>query len=211
MISGEALKNIFNIPDLRKRIFFMLGMLAVYRIGAHIPTPGIDSAALAQFFANNQGTVFGFLDLFSGGSFSRLTIFALGIMPYITSSIILQLLTVVWPYLEKLSKEGELGRRKITAYTRYLTVVLALIQSAGIAIAIQNAGQFVVNPGIGFILMTMLTLTTVRGYPSRINPLWQSSLLIRSATMLFTMVSLTYSPASIRAFAAFPKEVCRAI
>ena len=160
MISGEALKNIFNIPDLRKRIFFMLGMLAVYRIGAHIPTPGIDSAALAQFFANNQGTVFGFLDLFSGGSFSRLTIFALGIMPYITSSIILQLLTVVWPYLEKLSKEGELGRRKITAYTRYLTVVLALVQSAGIAIAIQNAGQFVVNPGVGFILMTMLTLTT---------------------------------------------------
>ena len=160
MISGEALKNIFNIPDLRKRIFFMLGLLAVYRIGAHIPTPGIDANALAAFFDSNQGTVFGFLDLFSGGSFRRLTVFALGIMPYITASIILQLLTVVWPYLEKLSKEGELGRRKITTYTRYLTVLLALVQSAGIAIAIQNAGQFVVNPGVGFILMTMLTLTT---------------------------------------------------
>ena len=160
MISGEAVRNIFNIPDLRKRIFFMLGLLAVYRIGAHIPTPGIDADALAAFFESSQGTVFGFLDLFSGGSFSRLTIFALGIMPYITSSIILQLLTVVWPYLEKLSKEGELGRRKITTYTRYLTVVLALIQSAGIAVAIQNAGQFVINPGVGFILMTMLTLTT---------------------------------------------------
>ena len=104
MISGEAVRNIFNIPDLRKRIFFMLGLLAVYRIGAHIPTPGIDADALAAFFESSQGTVFGFLDLFSGGSFSRLTIFALGIMPYITSSIILQLLTVVWPYLEKLSK-----------------------------------------------------------------------------------------------------------
>src|SRR5205085_10518083 len=138
----------------------MLGLLAVYRIGAHIPTPGIDSEALANFFAQNQGTVFGFLDLFSGGNFRRLTIFALGIMPYITASIILQLLTVVWPYLEKLSKEGELGRRKITTYTRYLTVVLSAVQSAGIAVALQRQGQFVVNPGIGFTLMTMLTLTT---------------------------------------------------
>src|SRR5690349_7504607 len=137
----------------------MLALLAVYRIGAHLPTPGIDSEALANFFAQNQGTVFGFLDLFSGGNFRRLTIFALGIMPYITASIILQLLTVVWPYLEKLSKEGELGRRKITTYTRYLTVVLSAVQSAGIAIAFQRQGV-VVNPGIGFILMTMLTLTT---------------------------------------------------
>ncbi len=156
----EAVQNIFNVPDLRKRILFMLGLLAVYRVGAHIPTPGIDADALAQFFANNANTVFGFLDLFSGGNFRRLTIFALGIMPYITASIILQLLTVVWPYLEKLSKEGELGRRKITTYTRYLTVVLSAVQSAGIAIALQKQGQFVVNPGIGFILMTMLTLTT---------------------------------------------------
>jgi preprotein translocase subunit SecY len=156
----EALQNIFNVPDLRKRIAFMLALLGVYRIGAHIPTPGIDSDALSNFFASQQGTVFGFLDLFSGGNFRRLTIFALGIMPYITASIILQLLTVVWPYLEKLSKEGELGRRKITTYTRYLTVVLSAVQSAGIAIALQRQGQFVVNPGIGFTLMTMLTLTT---------------------------------------------------
>jgi preprotein translocase subunit SecY len=156
----EAVQNIFNIPDLRKRVFFMLGLLAVYRIGAHIPTPGIDGEALANFFAQNQGTVFGFLDLFSGGSFSRLTIFALGIMPYITASIILQLLTVVWPYLEKLSKEGELGRRKITTYTRYLTVVLSAVQSAGIAVALQRQPGFVLNPGIGFTLMMMLTLTT---------------------------------------------------
>ena len=114
----DTLQNIFNIPDLRKRVLFMLAMLAIYRVGAFIPTPGIDFNALEQFFAENQGTVFGFLDMFSGGNFSRLTIFALGIMPYITASIILQLLTVVWPFLEKLSKEGELGRRKITPYTR---------------------------------------------------------------------------------------------
>src|SRR5207249_3437384 len=134
-------------------------LLGVYRIGAHIPTPGIDSAALANFFNQASGTLFGFLDLFTGGNFRRLTIFALGIMPYITASIILQLLTVVWPYLEKLSKEGELGRRKITTYTRYLTVVLSTVQSAGIAIAFQRQGV-VVNPGVGFIFMTMLTLTT---------------------------------------------------
>src|SRR6185295_15552504 len=138
----------------------MLALLGVYRIGAFIPTPGIDSEALANFFAQNQGTVFGFLDMFSGGNFRRLTIFALGIMPYITSSIILQLLTVVWPYLEKLSKEGELGRRKITTYTRYLTVVLSAVQSLGIGLALERAGTFVINPGIGFLLMTMLTLTT---------------------------------------------------
>ena len=156
----EALQNIFNVPDLRKRIAFMFALLGVYRIGAFIPTPGIDSAALSNFFANNAGTVFGFLDLFSGGNFRRLTIFALGIMPYITASIILQLLTVVWPYLEKLSKEGELGRRKITTYTRYLTVVLSAVQSAGIAIALERQPGFVVDPGIGFVLMTMLTLTT---------------------------------------------------
>jgi preprotein translocase subunit SecY len=155
----EAVQNIFNVPDLRKRILFMLALLGVYRIGAHIPTPGIDSAALANFFSQASGTLFGFLDLFTGGNFRRLTIFALGIMPYITASIILQLLTVVWPYLEKLCKEGELGRRKITTYTRYLTVVLSAVQSAGIAIAFQRQGV-VVNPGIGFILMTMLTLTT---------------------------------------------------
>jgi len=156
----EAVQNIFNIPDLRKRILFMLGLLAVYRVGAYIPTPGIDAEALRNLFSAAEGTLFGFLDLFSGGNFRRLTICALGIMPYITASIILQLLTVVWPYLEKLSKEGELGRRKITTYTRYLTVVLSAVQSAGIAVALQRQGNVVVNPGVGFILMTMLTLTT---------------------------------------------------
>jgi preprotein translocase subunit SecY len=156
----EAIQNIFNVRDLRNRILFMLGLLAVYRIGAHIPTPGIDGKALESFFQQNSGSVFGFLDMFSGGNFRKLTIFALGIMPYITASIILQLLTVVWPYLEKLSKEGDLGRRKITTYTRYLTVVLSLVQSGGIALAIQKQGSFVLNPGIGFILLTMITLTT---------------------------------------------------
>src|SRR5690348_3159827 len=138
----------------------MLALLAVYRIGAFIPTPGIDSNALSNFFNQAQGTMFGFLDMFSGGNFRRLTIFALGIMPYITASIILQLLTVVWPYLEKLSKEGDLGRRKITTYTRYLTIVLSAVQSLGIAVALERAGTFVINPGVGFLLMTMLTLTT---------------------------------------------------
>src|SRR6202140_2434751 len=156
----EAFSHMFRIPDLRKRILFTLAMLAVYRLGAFIPTPGINTELLAQLFQQSQGSVLGIIDLFSGGNFRRLTIFALGIMPYITASIILQLLTVVWPYLEKLSKEGELGRRKITTYTRYLTVVLSAVQSPGIAIALQRQGQFVVNPGVGFILMTMLTLTT---------------------------------------------------
>src|SRR6187402_1799619 len=131
----------------------MLGLLAVYRVGSYVPIPYIDSAALDNFYNANSGTVLGLLDLFSGGSLRRLTVFALGIMPYITASIILQLLTVVWPYLEKLSKEGELGRRKITTYTRYLTVVLAAVQSAGIAVALQRQGQFVINPGYGFVLM----------------------------------------------------------
>jgi preprotein translocase subunit SecY len=157
----EAVTNIFRIPDLRKRILFTLAMLAIYRLGGHIPTPGIDALRLEQFFNQNQGTLFGFIDLFSGGMFRRLTIFALGIMPYITSSIILQLLTVVVPTLEKLQKEGELGRRKITQWTRYLTVILALIQSFGIALTLMKSeGGFVLNPGVGFVLMTMLSLTT---------------------------------------------------
>ena len=157
----EAVTNVFRVPDLRKRLLFALALLAVYRLGGHIPTPGIDTNKLEDFFRQNQGTLFGFLDLFSGGTFRRLTIFALGIMPYITSSIILQLLTVVVPTLEKLQKEGELGRRKITQWTRYLTVILALIQSFGIATALQGAQQgFVTHPGAGFILMTMLSLTT---------------------------------------------------
>src|SRR6266404_3285630 len=157
----EAVTNVFRVPDLRKRLLFALALLAVYRLGGHIPTPGIDTNKLEDFFKQNQGTLFGYLDVFSGGTFRRLTIFALGIMPYITSSIILQLMTVVVPTLEKLQKEGELGRRKITQWTRYLTVILALIQSVGIATALQGAQQgFVTNPGVGFVLLTMLSLTT---------------------------------------------------
>jgi preprotein translocase subunit SecY len=156
----EKFANIFRIPDLRKRILFTLAMLAVYRLGGHIPTPGINADKLQQFFQQNQGTFLGFVDLFSGGQLRRLTIFALGIMPYITASIILQLLTVVYEPLAKLQKEGELGRKKITQWTRYLTVVLSAVQSLGIAISLMKGGDFVVNPGVGFILMTMLTLTT---------------------------------------------------
>jgi preprotein translocase subunit SecY len=160
----QAFKNIWSIPELRLRVLFTLAMLAVYRIGAHIPTPGIDSKALLSFFEQQKGGILGFVDLFSGGAFSRLTIFALGIMPYITASIILQLLTVVWPYLEKLSKEGESGRKRITQYTRYGTVMLSLVQSFGISLFLeQQAGQLgpvVATPGWGFRLMTVLTLTT---------------------------------------------------
>jgi preprotein translocase subunit SecY len=156
----EKLANIFRIPDLRKRIFFTLALLAVYRLGGHIPTPGINADKLQQFFEQNRGSFLGFVDLFSGGQLRRLTIFALGIMPYITASIILQLLTVVYEPLAKLQKEGELGRKKITQWTRYLTVLLSAIQSFGIAISLEKGGDFVVNPGISFVLMTMLTLTT---------------------------------------------------
>ena len=157
----EAIANVFRIPDLRKRVLFTLGLLAVYRLGGHIPTPGIDIHRWQDFFSRNQGTIFGFFDLFAGGNIRRLTIFALGIMPYITASIILQLLTVVIPTLEKLQKEGELGRRKITQWTRYLTVILALMQSFGIATGLQAMqGNIVINPGIGFVLMTIISLTT---------------------------------------------------
>jgi preprotein translocase subunit SecY len=156
----EKLANIFRVPDLRKRILFTLGLLAVYRLGGHIPTPGVNADKLQQFFDQNRGTLLGFVDLFSGGQLRRLTIFALGIMPYITASIILQLLTVVYEPLAKLQKEGELGRKKITQWTRYLTVILSAVQSLGIAISLEKSGDFVINPGISFILMTMLTLTT---------------------------------------------------
>jgi preprotein translocase subunit SecY len=161
---ADSVKNMMSIPDLRKRIFYTLALLAVYRIGAIIPTPGVDPKAMEAFFQGAQGSVLGFLDLFSGGAFRRVSIFSLGIMPYISASIILQLLTVVWPYLEKLSKEGELGRRKITQYTRYLTIVLALVQSFGIALTLESMAptgmQLVANAGLGFRLMTMITLTT---------------------------------------------------
>ncbi len=159
-----AFSNLFRIQDLRNRLFFTLGLLAVYRLGAHIPTPGINTAVLEELFKQSAGSVLGIFDLFSGGNFRRLTIFALGIMPYITSSIILQLMTVVFPYLERLSKEGELGRRKITQYTRYLTIVLGVIQSTTIASTLQSqaiGGQSLVyHPGWRFTFMTILTLTT---------------------------------------------------
>ena len=160
----DALKNIFRIPELKKRVMFSLGMLAVYRIGCHIPTPGIDRIALSHFFKQAQGTLLGLFDMFSGGALERLTVFALGIMPYISSSIIFQLLTVVVPAIEKLSKEGESGRKKIIQYTRYGTVVLSVVQGLGIAIGLESmrgpAGELVVpNPGWSFRLMTVLTLT----------------------------------------------------
>src|SRR6202140_1687620 len=157
----EAFANIFRVPDPRKRLLFTLGLLAVYRLGGHIPTPGINIQRWEEFFSSQAGSIFGFFDLFAGGNIRRLTIFALGIMPYIPASIILQLLTLVVPTLEKLQKEGELGRRKITQWTRYLTVILAILQSFGIAMALQGAQQgFVLHPGVGFILMTCLSLTT---------------------------------------------------
>ena len=163
---AESLKNIFAVSDLRKRVLFTLGLLAVYRVGGHIPTPGVNSEALALLAEQAQNTMFGLYDMFSGKNLSQMTIFALGIMPYISASIILQLLTVVWPYLERLSKEGELGRRKITQYTRYGTIGLSIVQALGISLYLEHqtniAGglPLVYNPGWGFRLMTVLTLTT---------------------------------------------------
>src|SRR5580693_7540317 len=156
----QAFANLFRIEDLRKRLFFTLALLAVYRLGAHIPTPGINAEELRLLMEKSAGSVLGIFDLFSGGNFRRVTIFALGIMPYITSSIILQLMTVVFPYLERLQKEGELGRRKITQYTRYLTIALSIIQGTTIASTLQSQANLVYHPGLGFVLMTVLTLTT---------------------------------------------------
>jgi preprotein translocase subunit SecY len=159
----EKFSNIFRIPDLRNRLLFTLGMLAIYRLGAHIPTPGVDTKALESFFDSQSGSALGLVDLFSGGNLRRLTVFALGIMPYITASIIFQLLTVVYEPLAKLQKEGEIGRRKITQWTRYMTVVLGIVQSFAIALTLSHSsggGQsYVLNPGAGFIAMTVLTLT----------------------------------------------------
>jgi preprotein translocase subunit SecY len=155
----EKFLNIFRIPDLRKRVLFTLGILAVYRLGAWIPTPGINTTQLELLFSQQSGSALGLMDLFSGGTLRRMTIFALGIMPYITASIIFQLLTVVYEPLARIQKEGELGRRKITQWTRYLTVVLGAMQSIGIATILTRQG-LVLNPGPGFIFMTVITLTT---------------------------------------------------
>ena len=161
----DSIRNIFSIPDLRKRIIFTLLILAVYRVGWQIPNPGISGAALQEFWEQQRGTILGFVDLFSGRNMSKMTIFALGIMPYISASIILQLLQVVWPYLERLSKEGELGRKKITQYTRYGTILICAVQSSAIALWLQSQSSpsgapIVPNPGAGFIFLTVLTLTT---------------------------------------------------
>ncbi len=160
----STLQNILAIPELRRRILFTLAMLAVYRVGCHVPTPGIDAQVLAKFFEGTEGTLLGLVSAFTGGALQQMAVFALGIMPYISASIILQLLTVVFEPIEKLSKDGEQGRKKITEYTRYGTIALAIIQGTGIAVGLQSmvgpAGEPVVpNPGIGFILLTVITLT----------------------------------------------------
>jgi len=161
---GGGFGNIFKIPELKKRILYTLALLIVYRIGVHVPTPGIDTVALASFFARAKGTLLGLFDMFSGGALERLSVFALGIMPYISASIILQLLTVTIPHLERLSKEGEQGRKKITQYTRYGTILLSIIQGFGISIGLEKmmspgGAAVVIDPGWGFRLMTVMTLT----------------------------------------------------
>jgi preprotein translocase subunit SecY len=155
----EKFLNIFRIPDLRKRVLFTLAILAVYRLGSHIPTPGVNAHQLELLFNQQSGSALGLMDLFGGGNLRRMTVFALGIMPYITASIIFQLLTVVYEPLARIQKEGELGRRKITQWTRYMTVILGALQSIGIAAILTKQG-LVLNPGIGFSLMTIVTLTT---------------------------------------------------
>jgi preprotein translocase subunit SecY len=162
---GGGFQNLFKIPELKKRVLFTLCLLIVYRIGVHVPVPGIDAVALASFFAKAKGTILGLFDMFSGGALERLSVFALGIMPYISASIILQLLTVVVPHLERLSKEGEQGRKKITQYTRYGTVVLSIIQGFGISVGLESmmapgGAPVVLAPGWGFRLLTMITLTS---------------------------------------------------
>ncbi len=161
---GGGFQNIFKIPELKKRILFTLALLIVYRIGVHVPVPGIDAIALSSFFKQAEGTIFGIFNMFSGGAFERLSVFALGIMPYISASIILQLLTVVIPHLEQLKKEGEQGRKKITQYTRYGTVVLSIIQGFGISVGLESmsapdGSPIVLLPGWAFRLMTVITLT----------------------------------------------------
>jgi preprotein translocase subunit SecY len=162
---GSGFGNIFKIPELKRRLLFTAALLAVYRIGVHVPTPGIDGGALSEFFDAAKGTIFGVVNMFTGGGLERLSVFALGIMPYISASIILQLLTVVIPHLEQLKKEGEQGQKKITQYTRYGTVILSIIQGFGIAVGLEGmqspvtGAQVVFVPGWGFRLMTVITLT----------------------------------------------------
>jgi preprotein translocase subunit SecY len=158
----SSFQNIFKIPELKNRVIFTLALLSVYRIGAHIPTPGIDGTELSKFLAERAGALMGFFDIFTGGALSQMAIFALGVMPYISASIIFQLLTVVIPAIGKLAKEGEAGRKKIVRYTRYATVLIAAIQSFGISVGLEGmaGGIFVQNPGWAFRLMTVITLTS---------------------------------------------------
>src|SRR5512134_1125647 len=162
----NALKNLFAVTDLRNRVLFTLALLGVYRVGGVIPTPGVNTEALALLAEQTRNTMFGLYNMFSGNNLAQMTIFALGVMPYISASIILQLLTVVWPALERISKEGELGRRKITQYTRYLTLVLAVVQSLGIAFFLERNTEIagglplVYEPGWGFRFLCVLTMTT---------------------------------------------------
>ena len=161
----EGFQNATRIPELRRKVLFTLAMLAVYRLGVAVPTPGIDREALAAFFSRVENTIFGLFNLFSGGAFEQFSVFSLGIMPYISASIILQLLTVVFPYLERLSKEGEVGRRKITQYTRYGTILISVVQGFMIAVGLEGTrgpgGEAIVlNPGWGFRVMSVITLTS---------------------------------------------------
>jgi preprotein translocase subunit SecY len=158
----SSFQNIFKIAELKSRVLFTFGLLAVYRVGAHIPTPGINGEELSKFLTERGGALMGFFDMFSGGALSRVTVFALGIMPYISASIIFQLLTVVIPAIGKLAKEGEAGRKKITKYTRYATIAISMIQSFGIAVGLESMaeGAFIATPGWSFRLLTMLTLTS---------------------------------------------------
>jgi preprotein translocase subunit SecY len=160
----EKIQNIFKVKELRQRILFTLALLIVYRIGGHIPAPGIDASLLGKFMANQGGTLFGMFDMFVGGAFRKATVFSLGIMPYISASIIIQLLTPIFPYFQKLAREGEEGRRKITQYTRYGTVLISLMQSFGVSVWLQSLQpepglSVVIAPGIGFELLCMITFT----------------------------------------------------
>ncbi|HIE33230.1 MAG TPA: preprotein translocase subunit SecY [Thermodesulfobacteriaceae bacterium] len=165
MLRTSGVESLANIPELRRRVFFLLAALAIYRIAVHIPTPGINVEALVALFSRAGGTILGFVDMFSGGALRRLSVCALGIMPYISASIILQLLTVVYPSLKEMQREGPEGRRKMAYYTRYLTVLICLIQGFGIAVGLEkmtgpNGDPIVMFPGWGFRLLTMITLTT---------------------------------------------------
>ena len=208
----DAIVNMFKIPDLKKKILFTLGLVAVYRIGAFVPTPGIDGAKLAMFFANmaktQGGTLFGIMNMFSGGAMQRLTIFALGIMPYISASIILQLLTTVVPALERLARQGDEGRKKITQYTRYGTVFLSIVQSYFIALWLESPARFqglqiVQYPGWGFRILTVITLTTgtafimwlgeqiqEKGIGNGISLIITAGIISRLPTAIFQLASL---------------------